>query len=600
MNKMKTTGYLLKIKNIPRSEFSLFAFLFQKMGWKIRSENYNPQYTGSSGNTMSTKTLSKKSHVKTHLLPLVIALFLFACTSKNTNQWLEQSESYLNRTPDSTLIILQKIKNPHILPAYSKAKYNLYYTTANIQKGIQNQTDSLLTEAIDIFIAQNDSANTAQACFWAGFINMQTENYTRADSLFVQGIPFAPNASLRTRLLSYSGFTLLSNNQPKQALQRHLQSLQDTVFLSTIEKAGILADIGQAYRHNGRPDSAISYYQQAIQQSLKSGSNEQTAFFYERISDIKKAEGDIKEATAALKSAIKFSNRRINYPYQMLAQAQIYIAAGETDSAGMYLKNAIQSPDSYVATLAYQLQANLYEQIDKAKQAYYARKNHLQSLSNISHEVHSEIMKQRYQEELLKNENNELKLKKKQQDIYLLSLFLILISACTIWYIIYNRLRKKKIISEQQLKEQALKNQVAQLEKERELISLRERATALREQLFRRLSASQKIPSLAGKTKENAEDSKSRLTTDEIEELIKTINEIWPGFAERLKRTYPLLRTKDIAFCCLLKSGISTKDLASIYYITPSAISQKKVRMKREKFELEKDARTLDEILNAF
>ena len=33
-----------------------------------------------------------------------------------------------------------------------------------------------------------------------------------------------------------------------------------------------------------------------------------------------------------------------------------------------------------------------------------------------------------------------------------------------LWYIVYNRLRKKKIIGEQQLKEQELKNQVAQLE----------------------------------------------------------------------------------------------------------------------------------------
>ena len=145
-----------------------------------------------------------------------------------------------------------------------------------------------------------------------------------------------------------------------------------------------------------------------------------------------------------------------------------------------------------------------------------------------------------------------------------------------------------------------MKNQVAQLEKERELISLRERATALREQLFRRLSASQKIPSLTGRTKESTEESKSKLTTEEIEELIQTVNEIWSGFAERLKETYPLLRTKDIAFCCLLKSGISTKDLASIYYITPSAISQKKARMKREKFGMEDENLTLDEILNTF
>ena len=465
--------------------------------------------------------------------------------------------------PDSTLILLHKIKNPDRLADYPKAKYNLYHTVAEIQKGSKNRTDSLISETIDIFIANNDSIN---------------------------------NASLRTRLYEYSGISCLNNNKPEQALQQHVRSLQDTALISTPEKASVLAEIGQAYRYTGQTDSALIYYRKAIDKSLEANSNEQTAILYEKISDIEKEKGDIKNATAALKSAIEFSNRRTSYPYHMLAEAQIYIAAGETDSAGMYLKNAIQSTNPYIATRAYQLQANLYEQGNKSEQTYYTWKNYSQSFNNISGEVHSEIMKQRYQEELLKNENNELKLKKKQQDIYLLSLCLILITACTLWYIIYSRLRKKKIISEQRLKEQKLKNQVAQLERERELISLRERATALREQLFRRLSASQKIPSLAGKTK----DSKSRLTADEIDELIQTVNEIWSGFAERLKTTYPLLRTKDIAFCCLLKSGISTKDLASIYYITPSAISQKKARMKREKFGMEDEDRTLDEILNAF
>ncbi|MCD8267403.1 MAG: hypothetical protein LUD46_02355 [Parabacteroides sp.] len=302
-----------------------------------------------------------------------------------------------------------------------------------------------------------------------------------------------------------------------------------------------------------------------------------------------------------MKASLNISNSRTEYPFHMLAQAQIYIASDETDSAGIYLRKAIQSTDTHVATRAYQLLAGLYEQNHTNEQTYYAWKNYEQSFNNVAGVANSQIIAQRYQEELLKNENNELKLKKNQQDIYLLSLSLVLITACGLWYIVYSRLRKKKIISEQQLKEQELKNQVAQLEKERQLITLRERATALREQLFRHLSASRKIPSLSGgKTKESQEDNKSRLTSEEIEELIQTVNEIWSGFAERLKEAYPLLRTKDIAFCCLLKSGISTKDLASIYYITPSAISQKKARMKREKFGAGDDSLSLDDILNAF
>lgn len=39
MNEMKATGNILSIRvDIPQSEFSIFEFLAQKMGWKIRSE----------------------------------------------------------------------------------------------------------------------------------------------------------------------------------------------------------------------------------------------------------------------------------------------------------------------------------------------------------------------------------------------------------------------------------------------------------------------------------------------------------------------------------------------------------------------------------
>lgn len=528
-------------------------------------------------------------------------LLLSGCIARNINDKLDQAESYLDTNPDSTLILLQKIKNPDCLPDYLKAKYNLYHTVAEIQKGRNVRTDSLITEAIYTLTACNDSVNIAKACLWAGLVNMQITRPKRANAFFLRGIPFATDPTLRARLYEFSGFALLNDGKPEQALKQHLQALQDSACLSESYKAAFLADAGQAYRYLGKPDSAISYYQKAILNSNEIESSEQIAFFYQKISDIEKERGNIKNATEALKASLNISNSRTEYPFHMLAQAQIYIASGETDSAGIYLRKAIQSTDAYVATRAYQLLAGLYEQNHTNEQTYYAWKNYEQSFNNVAGVANSQIMAQRYQEELLKNENNELKLKKNQQDIYLLSLSLVLITACALWYIVYSRLRKKKIISEQQLKEQELKSQVAQLEKERELITLRERATALREQLFRRLSASRKIPSLSGgKTNESQEDNKSRLTSEEIEELIQTVNEIWSGFAERLKETYPLLRTKDIAFCCLLKSGISTKDLASIYYITPSAISQKKARMKREKFEAGDDSLSLDDILNAF
>lgn len=48
--------------------------------------------------------------MRNHFLPFIIILFFSACTGRDTNYWLEQAESYLNMKPDSTLILLHKIK----------------------------------------------------------------------------------------------------------------------------------------------------------------------------------------------------------------------------------------------------------------------------------------------------------------------------------------------------------------------------------------------------------------------------------------------------------------------------------------------------------
>ena len=108
------------------------------------------------------------------LLIIQSILLLSACTGGQTEYWLEQAENYLDKKPDSTLIFLEKIKNPDQLADYPKAKYDLFQTIAGLRKGQAIRTDSLLTKAIDIFIANNDSAKTSNACFWSGFINMQT------------------------------------------------------------------------------------------------------------------------------------------------------------------------------------------------------------------------------------------------------------------------------------------------------------------------------------------------------------------------------------------------------------------------------------------
>ena len=78
------------------------------------------------------------------------------------------------------------------------------------------------------------------------------------------------------------------------------------------------------------------------------------------------------------------------------------------------------------------------------------------------------------------------------------------------------------------------------------------------------------------------------------------INPIKGDICDRLERCYHNIKLVSYEEESIDARWFCAKDLASIYYITPSAISQKKARMKREKFGVEDDNLSLDDLLNAF
>lgn len=79
----------------------------------------------------------------------------------------------------------------------------------------------------------------------------------------------------------------------------------------------------------------------------------------------------------------------------------------------------------------------------------------------------------------------------------------------------------------------------------------------------------------------------------EINELCEAVSEIFTSFIQFLNGHG--LSAKDFQFCCLLKSGLSTLELAEIYCISESAIFKRRQKIKNQ-LGFESDQRTLYEI----
>ena len=80
----------------------------------------------------------------------------------------------------------------------------------------------------------------------------------------------------------------------------------------------------------------------------------------------------------------------------------------------------------------------------------------------------------------------------------------------------------------------------------------------------------------------------------EINELCNAVSEIFPSFVEYLNNHG--IAFKDLQFCCLVKSRLSTLELSEIYCVSDSAIFKRKQKIKNQ-LGFESDDRTLDAIL---
>ncbi len=79
----------------------------------------------------------------------------------------------------------------------------------------------------------------------------------------------------------------------------------------------------------------------------------------------------------------------------------------------------------------------------------------------------------------------------------------------------------------------------------------------------------------------------------EINELCEAVSEIFTSFVQFLNGHG--LSAKDFQFCCLLKSGLSTLELAEIYCVSESAIFKRRQKIKSQ-LGFDSDQRTLDDI----
>jgi tetratricopeptide (TPR) repeat protein len=536
-------------------------------------------------------------------------LLCCSCQWQSTDSLLAEAEETLRTRIDSANLILDAFPHPERLSGKQQARY--CWLKAICVANLFSQwelADSLNNIAIDYFRQTHDSIRVKNALFFSGQIGLNTNNQDAAISRFSELNEMA-SFDGRSESQAYYHFLIsqcyFNKKNYEQALLFSKKSLNFANEQDTIDTPNYYRHAATIFVQTGQTDSAWVCYEKAVEILLNCKNEKRlVSYLYSDMTNLLLSNKNFKEAFEYAGLSLQYKTSRKDIALFNLAKARIFLATNQPDSARIYLERTITtSENSYLTILAYQNLSEVYKMNDNYEKAVYQLLNYDEFWERGESSIKADLLRQKYQEEQLKNKSNELKLVKKEKEIYVLIFALLISIAGIVVWILFSEERKKKRIREQQIREQALKDEakIAEhenklLKQEKELSQLREKAAILRESLFRKMSVSEKIPSLDASGNHPKEWSNKRISLEEKEwtELIQTTNEIFNGFASRLKKDYPCLSADDIGFCCLLKISVSMQDLADIYCISKAGITKRKTRMKKEKFQISDNSLDLD------
>lgn len=535
---------------------------------------------------------------------------LTGCTD-SPRHLLDQAERAFVASLDSADFYLSQIEHPEKLAlkeqlryAYLKGKIE-FYTLGSL-------SDSLLLEANRMAEQEKDSFYISQL-LW---LDIQRKSYyEKPDSVLLLSQVLQENyPQMADSLAFYMHYYRQQAYMQKGELELALQESEKTCALASDSIRYIQATVFrirtlQALNEDGKVDSLYAMLANYMPDTERFDVISNIVYTHQ-MSWLEQNErwGDALQLNARLKESPKL---RVSRNFYLKAQA--FEDLRQVDSALYYYRKAEQGYSPAIASLASSRLMHYYLSLHDVRKAFDSmKKSQLLAESLLSH-IESEVDIAQFKRTQLENELYQIKLKRQQQQLWLLAslLGLVLLLAWIIFF--YLRIKRERALAEVRLQnkkveEEAriLRYQNELLKKETEISLLREKeawqmskVADLREALFRRLSFYSKLPSLQGDRAAGTHE-KIRLTDEEWKEITESVDAVFDDFTRRLHESFPSLTPKDVIFCCLVKLNVNMQDLSDIYCVSKAAISKRKFRLKTEKLGITDEHLSLDDFLKDF
>ena len=559
-------------------------------------------------------------------LTLLLFATLFSCMrqEKPLPAELSRAESVMWEHPDSALSILRSMPQSSLSSGKNYATWALLLAQARDKvygKRLPDSlnipsSDKLVQDAMDYFEKEDDLKRMAQAYYYKGQLLEDQKKLTEAIPLFLKSKDIMTR--LDEPLFTYLICQSLGNTYRYQDLyEESLVQLKDAYQYALRSGNGerisyALSELGRTYVHINEMDSALFYFGKSLENAKRLGNLELEAMamgelgfvygklrLYENALQYIRKEVDIKQ---------EISCRELPQAYYGLGY--VFFDAGQLDSSKVYFLKSLETDNLYTIKGAYDFLSKIEEEQNKYTDAIYYNKQYRiysDSIYVLTHTYDLAELQARYDHERLLNINNQLKLEKTNQEI--IGLFVTAVLLILIIVYQYRVLRKEK----------SLAHAREQIRIYKESIRENENRIKENEQLIATLNnKQQEIDEIVSENKslldQNAESHKE---IEKYEELLKSsykkLDEKLPYFDKlkdlkehpkylkdadwsliinwtnlqyhqfytRLEKDFPDFSELDKRYCCLIKMGFSSSQIAVFANSLPESVSKQKQRIKQ-------------------
>ena len=567
---------------------------------------------------MTLTPLTTITSLTTRIPPfLLLCATFFSCRDGGRAEGiLRTADSLMEEHPDSALAIL---KRDSLEICRSGKDFRLWYalsrTEADDKCYILHVSDSAIRIAAGCYDSYGSALQRVRADYLLGRVYCDMHLYGHALTSFNKAIAVdAENDSVinryKARAATWAGYVYEVESLHKDALR------YNKLAYGYAKKAGAqvteiysLRDIGRSYRDLNRNDIAIPYYQQAAKKAKAIDDANLYNMVMEELAGIYIEEGRLDEAYAALNTKfLATTDKDIASHYYIWAM--YFEKIGQLDSAVAYDKRGMKySEISIKRDVSLDLARLLTKQGKRDEAMEYYEKYSVYSDSVEASELKetSDMLSQ--VEKSIDVERKNAALASSQLRLAAVMSILVVVVVIASVALLGMYLKRKRKQREQlervrryRLERSMKEKQRAQQNKERiallenELTASNQTLSELRQELIRNEAEMLKYKdALTAFEQKHGDllvadladtdvyklyhDPIAKPTSADYHMLVEALNKAYSDFTLRLKEFYPDIRSNEMWICCMVKAGLTSKEICNISSYSYSSIGMAKVRL---------------------